>query len=118
MIRRPPRSTRTDTLFPATTLFRSRPGTGAPRLGAGGVAAGRLTGPFHDGNLFREPASNGHWRRGGPRRRPPVKRMQVMIRTLTLAAALVLATAIPAAAHGPAATVAKSPPAEIGRAHV
>src|SRR3546814_12842696 len=28
MIRRPPRSTRTDTLFPYTTLFRS---TGAPR---------------------------------------------------------------------------------------
>src|SRR3546814_9788607 len=30
MIRRPPRSTRTDTLFPYTTLFRSAPG-GAPR---------------------------------------------------------------------------------------
>src|SRR3546814_15709155 len=29
MIRRPPRSTRTDTLFPYTTLFRS-PGTGRP----------------------------------------------------------------------------------------
>src|SRR3546814_14138871 len=27
MRRRPPRSTRTDTLFPYTTLFRSRPGT-------------------------------------------------------------------------------------------
>src|SRR3546814_5155732 len=27
MIRRPPRSTRTDTLFPYTTLFRSRKGT-------------------------------------------------------------------------------------------
>src|SRR3546814_6748944 len=26
MIRRPPRSTRTDTLFPYTTLFRSQPG--------------------------------------------------------------------------------------------
>src|SRR3546814_14036796 len=33
MIRRPPRSTRTDTLFPYTTLFRSRPGRHA---GAGG----------------------------------------------------------------------------------
>src|SRR3546814_8189123 len=32
MIRRPPRSTRTDTLFPYTTLFRSRP----LRLVAGG----------------------------------------------------------------------------------
>src|SRR3546814_17668637 len=29
MIRRPPRSTRTDTLFPYTTLFRSDPGLGA-----------------------------------------------------------------------------------------
>src|SRR3546814_6610701 len=28
MIRRPPRSTRTDTLFPYTTLFRSTPGSG------------------------------------------------------------------------------------------
>src|SRR3546814_11283924 len=28
MIRRPPRSTRTDTLFPYTTLFRSSPGAG------------------------------------------------------------------------------------------
>src|SRR3546814_8644404 len=36
MIRRPPRSTRTDTLFPYTTLFRSdRPASGgAPRYGA------------------------------------------------------------------------------------
>src|SRR3546814_12040190 len=38
MIRRPPRSTRTDTLFPYTTLFRSRkePGAAAvaPRLAA------------------------------------------------------------------------------------
>src|SRR3546814_5224815 len=31
MIRRPPRSTRTDTLFPYTTLFRS-PGSGALKL--------------------------------------------------------------------------------------
>src|SRR3546814_587564 len=44
MIRRPPRSTRTDTLFPYTTLFRSpgehalqpaRDETGAQRLGGG-----------------------------------------------------------------------------------
>src|SRR3546814_11667934 len=31
MIRRPPRSTRTDTLFPYTTLFRSQPQGGRPR---------------------------------------------------------------------------------------
>src|SRR3546814_1677681 len=37
MLRRPPRSTRTDTLFPYTTLFRSRIGrTG--RAGASGAA--------------------------------------------------------------------------------
>src|SRR3546814_8605683 len=36
MIRRPPRSTRTDTLFPYTTLFRSQ-GVD-PGLGRGGVA--------------------------------------------------------------------------------
>src|SRR3546814_5028150 len=39
MIRRPPRSTRTDTLFPYTTLFRSilqvRPGQGFGRGGGG-----------------------------------------------------------------------------------
>src|SRR3546814_1225491 len=38
MIRRPPRSTRTDTLFPYTTLFRSParrfPGTGTPATAA------------------------------------------------------------------------------------
>src|SRR3546814_9195679 len=34
MIRRPPRSTRTDTLFPYTTLFRSEPGSRAAGPGA------------------------------------------------------------------------------------
>src|SRR3546814_17989803 len=34
MIRRPPRSTRTDTLFPYTTLFRSGGVTEAERIGA------------------------------------------------------------------------------------
>src|SRR3546814_7812073 len=43
MIRRPPRSTRTDTLFPYTTLFRS---AGA-RLGDLEVAAGRGAAPTH-----------------------------------------------------------------------
>src|SRR3546814_7928124 len=42
MIRRPPRSTRTDTLFPYTTLFRSR--RLSPRLAAApGQRADRLT---------------------------------------------------------------------------
>src|SRR3546814_13059990 len=38
MIRRPPRSTRTDTLFPYTTLFRS-PNLPRPRVGAADIAA-------------------------------------------------------------------------------
>src|SRR3546814_10816652 len=36
MLRRPPRSTRTDTLFPYTTLFRSRVQPGCPLLLPGG----------------------------------------------------------------------------------
>src|SRR3546814_15373178 len=36
MVRRPPRSTRTDTLFPYTTLFRSGPARGR-ELGLGGI---------------------------------------------------------------------------------
>src|SRR3546814_9801539 len=43
MIRRPPRSTRTDTLFPCTTLFRSRQRRGDPgRPGRGARLAGAL----------------------------------------------------------------------------
>src|SRR3546814_11333154 len=41
MIRRPPRSTRTDTLFPYTTLFRSQPQGPAVRHRAGAPGARR-----------------------------------------------------------------------------
>src|SRR3546814_21114552 len=42
MIRRPPRSTRTDTLFPYTTLFRSARGLAAADLrGSDRLSAGR-----------------------------------------------------------------------------
>src|SRR3546814_9041006 len=44
MIRRPPRSTRTDTLFPYTTLFRSHHCV----MGAGIAAARRLDIGMHD----------------------------------------------------------------------
>src|SRR3546814_2793850 len=52
MIRRPPRSTRTDTLFPYTTLFRSRGDAGFHRLGEGRGARqdrpiGRRQGELH-----------------------------------------------------------------------
>src|SRR3546814_3599952 len=40
MIRRPPRSTRTDTLFPYTTLFRSVGWAGGPLVGREGLAGG------------------------------------------------------------------------------
>src|SRR3546814_2950478 len=39
MIRRPPRSTRTDTLFPYTALFRSKPAGTNPRALAERIAA-------------------------------------------------------------------------------
>src|SRR3546814_14907797 len=44
MIRRPPRSTRTDTLFPYTTLFRSP--AGAQHQYGRGIGAFRLDGAF------------------------------------------------------------------------
>src|SRR3546814_20521460 len=44
MIRRPPRSTRTDTLFPYTTLFRSADAVTAIRPAASAAASGRSTG--------------------------------------------------------------------------
>src|SRR3546814_11641798 len=57
MIRRPPRSTRTDTLFPYTTLFRSS-GSRAAALGDGphdeALAAAHVTGHEHAGNARLE----------------------------------------------------------------
>src|SRR3546814_11258738 len=53
MIRRPPRSTRTDTLFPYTTLFRSRLRRAAPFHFAPPGAARRLRGPLRS---FSPPA--------------------------------------------------------------
>src|SRR3546814_12059891 len=48
MIRRPPRSTRTDTLFPYTTLFRSSPVSNAPVFSR---TPGRI--PAHTSELAR-----------------------------------------------------------------
>src|SRR3546814_180562 len=44
MIPRPPRSTRTDTLFPYTTLFRSRPRAGRARRAPRGLPRARRAG--------------------------------------------------------------------------
>src|SRR3546814_5188224 len=54
MIRRPPRSTRTDTLFPYTTLFRSRIRATGLRTAAG--AAPRRAGAAHGQHHLRRPA--------------------------------------------------------------
>src|SRR3546814_7976364 len=65
MIRRPPRSTRTDTLFPYTTLFRSTPGLGAGRRTGRtrhhhrqhhAPTAPVPTGPSHPHSVLSEPS--------------------------------------------------------------
>src|SRR3546814_7959803 len=83
MIRRPPRSTRTDTLFPYTTLFRSgdrdRPGEGGGRgrryTAVARVAAGRTrpSALHHDRGAGRSLARRcGGRSRGGALRSDPV----------------------------------------------
>src|SRR3546814_387829 len=79
MIRRPPRSTRTDTLFPYTTLFRSdvvgslRTFAGLDRLALGGGDASGVTvsgGKYLTDNVYLEltgggregPAAQVEWR--------------------------------------------------------
>src|SRR3546814_14985126 len=58
MIRRPPRSTRTDTLFPYTTLFRSSENKNAegnrPLFGRWGVVPGASVGRRQSGRVLRE----------------------------------------------------------------
>src|SRR3546814_17460662 len=53
MIRQPPRSTRTDTLFPYTTLFRSRP-EGAARALEASAGHGRRRSRRGNGRAVRE----------------------------------------------------------------
>src|SRR3546814_1337602 len=71
MLRRPPRSTRTDTRFPYTTLFRSVDGPG--RRGRGGVGTIRRDRPhLHLVLAVREAAVD--LRRDAGRERRPVER--------------------------------------------
>src|SRR3546814_8734686 len=53
MIRRPPRSTRTDTLFPYTTLFRSDRGRLLRHVGAPEGAVGARLAQFEKGDAER-----------------------------------------------------------------
>src|SRR3546814_20574974 len=71
MIRRPPRSTRTDTLFPYTTLFRS--------------AAGRSCSMLHTSS---SPARASH-RSTPPRRSPSVSATRVSMAELAIPAAAI-----------------------------
>src|SRR3546814_20571536 len=62
MIRRPPRSTRTDTLFPYTTLFRSCGGLRwRQRLGFGLTTHRRICASLRDEAMMRI-RSGGYWR--------------------------------------------------------
>src|SRR3546814_17208010 len=98
MIRRPPRSPRTDTLFPCTTLFRSaglrlvarrlargdeqqrgqreRGGAedGRVHVGSGGVAQRACLGSAHEMMFLLHPddslSGSGLWGRKGPKNRP------------------------------------------------
>src|SRR3546814_2186433 len=55
MIRRPPRSTRTDTLFPYTTLFRSHLSVRAPSAAGTAVAGTLWTFSWLGARVFRCP---------------------------------------------------------------
>src|SRR3546814_12020505 len=74
MIRRPPRSTRTDTLFPYTTRFRSAGSSELARRTAQGLvlSCGMLCGSARSGgNLRRIPARDEVWRGGAGSFLPP-----------------------------------------------
>src|SRR3546814_5590654 len=59
MIRRPPRSTLTDTLFPYTTLFRSIPCRRASRVGRADATAATKGGSAHRGIWRADGRSHG-----------------------------------------------------------
>src|SRR3546814_21032633 len=72
MIRRPPRSTRTDTLFPYTTLFRSAPVGGWPALASDLAGAVQIESPKPARNclgdvkhIFLRRQSNAIWLQHG-----------------------------------------------------
>src|SRR3546814_13356517 len=104
MIRRPPRSTRTDTLFPYTTLFRSESWTPA-RIIIAGLATGFLAGRADPARILKQLGSGGRW-------------IQLVGALSGLAASL--QSSIAAADAGKAVDRAgeAAEQAEIGRAHV
>src|SRR3546814_11760744 len=73
MIRRPPRSTRTDTLFPYTTLFRSRHASSSEALHGAAAIAGR------QGQIGRGLGA-GHARTGARRSEEHTSELQSLMR--------------------------------------
>src|SRR3546814_3807029 len=60
MIRRPPRSTRTDTLFPYTTLFRSKPDEQYRLIAHRGGVVDRVTAE-NSLSALKKASENGYW---------------------------------------------------------
>src|SRR3546814_7348306 len=93
MIRRPPRSTRTDTLFPYTTLFRSRVvgrhGKGSPDGFVGdfihrhraGIADRLLNGQLAANRLIDSKALEAALRDGAPLQRNDCARIMALVDT-------------------------------------
>src|SRR3546814_6466999 len=102
MIRRPPRSTRTDTLFPYTTLFRSDFANYRGRHG-GDFAdrPGETRGAYRqDGRAARRRLSEESPRPAG-RVRKPARRLEALNRTHATLFGLVLASELPDAMTTP-----------------
>src|SRR3546814_2435109 len=88
MIRRPPRSTRTDTLFPYTTLFRSFSSStkvdSADEAGKLAINVRPLSGPWdgclqnHDHHPIR--LSVNYWKRPAPRSEEHTSELQSLMR--------------------------------------
>src|SRR3546814_6607546 len=78
MIRRPPRSTRTDTLFPYTTLFRSY--AGSSLVGYGRFVGDRRGAGARSGGARREADPVGPQRRGARRSEEHTSELQSLMR--------------------------------------
>src|SRR3546814_16331326 len=96
MILLPPRSTRTDTLFPYTTLFRSPAGPSTPSRPAGRCATPSPPRPFHQR------------RRWGKRRSPQPQRGETTEEKVSPMAPYDVNAVLPGADHAPRAPERKS----------
>src|SRR3546814_12899696 len=126
MIRLPPRSTRTDTLFPYTTLFRSA--TRPERFGAGPCEGGMIRGAGAGGKPIRTGAERqrrvwpGHERVGRMivGHTPSHSRTGAAMKAFTALASLLLAvtaSACPSTGLSAADKLATSPPHPRGQTH-